>query len=61
MSEQKKPDLLEKTCQTMAETSQQVIELYEKYLLDEATWRDLAKTMTKLRTSVSAYYAAGGK
>jgi hypothetical protein len=61
MAEDKKTDLLEKTCQKMAETASETIELYEKYLLDEATWRDLAKNMTKLRSAISGYYAAGGK
>lgn len=58
---QKSSTLLEKCSQRLAENSKEVIELYEKYLLDEVTWRDLAKIMTKLRASISAYYAAGGK
>jgi hypothetical protein len=61
MAEEKKADLLEKTCQKMAEVASESVELYEKYLLDEATWRDLAKNMTKLRSAISGYYAAGGK
>ena len=61
MAEEKKADLLEKTSQKMAEVASESVELYEKYLLDEATWRDLAKNMTKLRSAISGYYAAGGK
>jgi hypothetical protein len=61
MAEEKKSDLLEKTSQKLAEVASETIELYEKYLLDQATWRDLAKNMTKLRTAISGYYAAGGK
>jgi hypothetical protein len=61
MENQKALTLLEKTSQKLAENAQETIELYEKYLLDQVTWRDLAKNMTKLRSSVSAYYAAGGK
>ncbi len=60
MSEEKKSDLLEKSCQRLAECAKDTIGLYEKYLLDEVTWRDLAKNMTKLRTAISGYYAAGG-
>jgi hypothetical protein len=52
---------LEKCSKKLAENASETIELYEKYLLDEATWRDLAKNMTKLRSSISGYYAAGGK
>lgn len=61
MSNDKNITLLEKTSQKMAETASQIISMYEEYLLDKATWRDLAKNMTKLRASISAYYAAGGK
>ena len=61
MQNDKALTLLEKNSQRLAETAQQTIELYEKYLLDEVTWRDLAKIMTKLRSSVSGYYASGGK
>jgi hypothetical protein len=61
MLNEKPTTLLEKTCQKLAENASSTIELYEKYLLDEVTWRDLAKNMTKLRASISAYYAAGGK
>lgn len=61
MQNDKPLTLLEKTSQKLAENASQIIELYEEYLLDKATWRDLAKNMTKLRASVSAYYAAGGK
>lgn len=61
MSNDKNITLLEKTSQKMAETASQVISMYEEYLLEKATWRDLAKNMTKLRASISAYYAAGGK
>jgi len=61
MENQKSFTLLEKTCQRLAENASETIQLYEKYLLDEVTWRDLAKNMTKLRSAISAYYAAGGK
>jgi len=61
MQNDKSLTLLEKTSQKLAENAQETIQLYEKYLLDQVTWRDLAKNMTKLRTSISAYYAAGGK
>ena len=61
MSNDKNITLLEKTSQKMAETASQVISMYEEYLMEKATWRDLAKNMTKLRASISAYYAAGGK
>jgi hypothetical protein len=61
VSNDKNITLLEKTSQKMAETASQIISMYEEYLLDKATWRDLAKNMTKLRASISAYYAAGGK
>jgi hypothetical protein len=61
MSEEQALTLLEKTSKKLAETASETIELYERYLLDQATWRDLAKNMTKLRSSISAYYAAGGK
>jgi hypothetical protein len=61
VSNDKNITLLEKTSQKMAETASQVISMYEEYLLEKATWRDLAKNMTKLRASISAYYAAGGK
>jgi hypothetical protein len=61
VSNDKNITLLEKTSQKMAETASQVISMYEEYLMEKATWRDLAKNMTKLRASISAYYAAGGK
>jgi len=61
MSAEKPTTLLEKCSQHLAENASDIVELYEKYLLDQATWRDLAKNMTKLRASISAYYAAGGK
>lgn len=61
MQNDKALTLLEKNSQRLAETAQQTIDLYEKYLLDEATWRDLAKIMTKLRAAISGYHAAGGK
>lgn len=61
MSNDKELTLLEKSSKKLAENASETVELYEKYLLDQATWRDLAKNMTKLRTSISAYYAAGGK
>ena len=53
--------LLEKNSKRLAETASDTIELYEQYLLDQVTWRDLAKNMTKLRSAISGYYAAGGK
>ena len=61
MENQKPSTLLEKCSQKLAENASDTIQLYEKYLLDEVTWRDLAKNMTKLRSAISAYYAAGGK
>lgn len=61
MSSDKDLTLLEKTSKKLAECASETIELYEKYLLDQVTWRDLAKNMTKLRSSISGYYAAGGK
>ena len=61
MTNDKPQTLLEKCGQKLAENASETIQLYEKYLLDQATWRDLAKNMTKLRSSISAYYAAGGK
>ena len=61
MLEDKGLSLLEKASKKIAESASETVELYEKYLLDQVTWRDLAKNMTKLRASISAYYAAGGK
>jgi hypothetical protein len=61
MLEDKALSLLEKASKKLAESASETVELYEKYLLDQVTWRDLAKNMTKLRASISAYYAAGGK
>lgn len=61
MSADKELTLLEKTSKKLAESASETIELYEKYLLDQVTWRDLAKNMTKLRSAISGYYAAGGK
>jgi hypothetical protein len=61
MENEKNLTLLEKTSKKMSECASQAVEMYEEYLLDKATWRDLAKCMTKLRASISAYYAAGGK
>lgn len=61
MLNEKSETLFNKACQKLAENATETISLYEKYLLEEATWRDLAKMMTKLRASISAYYAAGGK
>ena len=61
MSTDKPQTLLEKCSQKLAENASETVELYEKYLLEQATWRDLAKNMTKLRSAISAYYAAGGK
>ena len=56
-----KRELLFKTCEELAKCSQTVITEYEKYLLEEIDWRQLAKTMTKLRSVLNNYYAAGGK
>ncbi|NDB87097.1 MAG: hypothetical protein EB127_31090 [Alphaproteobacteria bacterium] len=61
MAGDKATTLLEKCSQQLAENASEIIQLYERYLLDDATWRDLAKNMTKLRAAISAYYAAGGK
>jgi len=61
MLEDRGLSLLEKASKKLAESASETVELYEKYLLDQVTWRDLAKNMTKLRASISAYYAAGGK
>ena len=61
MPEEKKSDLLEKNCQRLAESASEAISAYEEYLLDQRDWRSLAKIMTKLRTAISGYYAAGGK
>mgnify|MGYP006266253497 CR=1 FL=1 len=61
MPEEKKSELLEKTSQRLAETASETISAYEEYLLDKKDWRSLAKIMTKLRTAISGYYAAGGK
>ena len=32
--------------------SEKTIEIYESYLLDKSTWRDLALTMTRLRNAM---------
>jgi len=61
MPEEKKSELLEKTSQKLAETAAEVLGMYEEYLLDQKDWRSLAKIMTKLRSAISGYYAAGGK
>jgi len=61
MAEDKKSDLLEKTCQRLAETASEAVSGYEEYLLDKMDHRALAKIMTKLRTAISGYFAAGGK
>ena len=53
--------LLLKTCEELAKCSQTTITEYEKYLMEEIDWRQLAKTMTKLRSALNNYYAAGGK
>ena len=50
--------LFKRACAKLAENAAETVELYEKYLLDETGWRDLAKMMTKLRASVSAYRAS---
>lgn len=36
----------------LIEASEKTIEIYESYLLDNSTWRDLAVTMTRLRTAM---------
>jgi len=61
MAEDKPLTLLEKASKKLAENASETIGLYEEYLMEKATWRDLAKNMTKLRAGISAYYAAGGK
>jgi hypothetical protein len=61
MDSNKELTLLERCSKKLAEQASETVELYEKYLLDQVTWRDLAKNMTKLRSAISGYYAAGGK
>ena len=56
-----KRELLFKTCEELAKCSQTAITEYEKYLMEDIDWRQLAKTMTKLRSALNNYYAAGGK
>jgi len=53
--------LLFKTCEELAKCSQTAISEYEKYLMEDIDWRQLAKTMTKLRSALNNYHAAGGK
>jgi hypothetical protein len=54
-------ELLLKTCEELAKCSKAAIEDYEKYLLDQSDWKQLAKTMSKLRSAHNNYLAAGGK
>ena len=61
MRDQDESKLYDKACAKLAENASETINLYEEYLMEKITWRELAKIMTKLRASVSAYYAAGGK
>ena len=61
MPEQDDTRVYDRACAKLAENATETISLYEDYLMEKITWRELAKMMTKLRASVSAYYAAGGK
>jgi len=61
MINNKQNDPLEKVIQTLVENCESVLKCYENYLLDKSDWRDLAKTMIKIKSSVNAYYSAGGK
>lgn len=54
-------ELLLKTCEELAKCCKNSVDDYEKYLLDELDWKQLAKTMTKLRSAYTNYLAAGGK
>ena len=46
---------------TQGASYENAIDEYELYLLDETDWRKLAKVMTRLRSTLAQYYAAGGK
>jgi len=61
MFEDKPKDILLKASENLAKASEDSIDEYERYLLDETDWRKLAKTMSRLRSSLAQYYAAGGK
>ena len=61
MFEDKPKDILLRASENLAKASEESIDIYELYLLDETDWRKLAKTMTRLRSSLAQYYAAGGK
>ena len=61
MFEDKPKDILLKASENLAKASEESIDEYERYLLDETDWRKLAKTMSRLRSSLAQYYAAGGK
>lgn len=61
MFEDKPKDILLKASENLAKASEESIDIYELYLLDESDWRKLAKTMSRLRSSLAQYYAAGGK
>jgi len=56
-----KKELFFKTSEELAKCAKIAIEDYEKYLLDQSDWKQLAKTMTKLRSAYNNYLAAGGK
>jgi len=61
MFEDKPKDIFLKASENLAKASEESIDEYERYLLDETDWRKLAKTMSRLRSSLAQYYAAGGK
>ena len=61
MFEDKPKDILLRASENLAKASEESIDIYELYLLDETDWRKLAKTMSRLRSSLAQYYAAGGK
>ena len=61
MFEDKPKDVLLRASENLAKASEESIDIYELYLLDESDWRKLAKTMSRLRSSLAQYYAAGGK
>lgn len=61
MFEDKPKDVLLRASENLAKASEESIDIYELYLLDESDWRKLAKTMTRLRSALAQYYAAGGK
>jgi hypothetical protein len=61
MFDPKSKDVLLKASENLAKSSENAIDEYELYLLDETDWRKLAKVMTRLRSTLAQYYAAGGK